>query len=253
MALLRRIFDASVHLRNLLPPAIGLIASLSFMIAGFVKFAILACFFALATWVILVARTLRAPSLSTILNEDPPLESVQLARAKRSILIAADQVRSAAAGHHGVLSTSLLDVVTHCNALVTASSVVASRGDALFRFLRIHDPSELRRMADEHTRAARGMRDPEVAGSLRSAADAKRRQLETLEELRTLYDRILAELLAVEATLGELHARVVKLTFDDPAHAVTMAGSVNGELESIKQRVQRLERSAAATLRELSG
>lgn len=253
VSLFRRALSASIRPRHLIPPALGIAASVSLLLVDLVPFAFATALLSFVAWATLVTRELLSSSPQAIAESTPTLESVQLARAHRAILSAADRVRTSARSHDGALSDSLGDVVIHCDELVVASAAMAARGDALFRFLRVHDPSELRRMADEHTRAARSMKDAEVAGSLRSAAEAKRRQLETIEELRTLYDRILAELLAVEATLGELHARVVKLTFEDPAYALSVAGTVGGELSSVRQRVQRLERSAAATLRELSG
>jgi hypothetical protein len=259
VSLLRRALDASVRPINLLAPTVGVVAGGALLAVGFPPLALAAGALSVATWGALVAWDI-ANAAPELLREGPPepprapkLESIQLARAHGAILEAAGRVRRAVSSHEGVLSTSLLEIQAATDELVEAATGMATRGDALFRFLSEHDPSDLRRMAEEHQRSARGMRDPEVAASLRAAAEAKRRQLETLEELRTLYDRILAELLSVEAALGELHARVVKLTFDDPSHAVTTAHSVGGELAGVRQRVQLLERSAAATLRELSG
>jgi hypothetical protein len=134
--------------------------------------------------------------------------------------------------------------------LLDSADETALRGDTLYAWLRSHDPNAIHQEARDRADAAHRARDVEVARSLRTAADAKARQLETYRELRALLDRISAELVAAEATLDELHARVMKLTLSDPGDAV--AGlSVGQDLAELRKRLQVLEKSAAATLREV--
>ncbi|MEQ1568003.1 MAG: hypothetical protein ABMA64_20355, partial [Myxococcota bacterium] len=74
-------------------------------------------------------------------------------------------------------------------------------------------------------------------------------QLATFDELRVLGERVTAELLAVEAELGELDARLARLGLSDPTDAApTDAAS---EVRALRERMHILEQSAANTLREV--
>ncbi|MEQ1508362.1 MAG: hypothetical protein ABMB14_39390, partial [Myxococcota bacterium] len=165
-------------------------------------------------------------------------------------LQAAGRVQAAIDRHDGVLSGDLVDLGVTARALGHRPGRVDERGDAVFVFLSTHDPEVIARTAADHVRQARSVRDPAAAASLEAAADARRRQLQTWEQLRVLFERIGAELVSVEAGLDELHARVVKLTFDDPSTADVP--SIGQDLATLHDRVRLLERSAEATLRDLA-
>jgi hypothetical protein len=57
-------------------------------------------------------------------------------------------------------------------------------------------------------------------------------------------------LVAADAGLDELHARVVRLTLDDPA--AVLDADVHGQLRSMAARLQGLERSVDDTLKEMA-
>jgi hypothetical protein len=245
--LMQRAIDASVRPLNLLAPGVGVAAAGGLLALGFPPLAIAAGAMSLATWGALVAWDLSAAPAAEPSRK--PFATPQLERAYSAIAAAADRVRAAIDAHDGVLSSSLVELRASCDELVDGAARMAARADAIAAFLRTHDPQQMERGIEETLRNARQVRDPTARDSLLAAADAKRRQLASLGELHTLFDRILAELVGIEAALGELHARVVKLTFDDPERALDVG--VGDELRTVQERVRVLEQSAAATLREL--
>jgi hypothetical protein len=239
---------------NLVAPGVGSAAAAGLLFLGMPALALTAGALSIVTWGALVAWDLVVPQAPALPGEPErkPFAAAGIERSWQSIRAAADRVRSAVDRHDGVLTGSLVELLADCEELVDSARGMASRGDAVHGYLRSHDPAEMARVAEDHVRSARSVRDPAARSSLEAAAGAKRRQLETWQELRTLYDRILAELVNVEAALDELHARVVKLTFDDPAVAADASERVGADLRSVRERVRVLEQSAAATLRDLS-
>jgi hypothetical protein len=251
--LLRKALDASVRPINLVAPGVGAAAAASLLALGLPPLALTAGALSIVTWGALVAWDIAtSPGAPAAAAARVPFAAKDVERAHQAIAAAADRVRVAIDRHDGVLTDSLVELLANCDELVDSAARMAGRGDAVYAFLRSHDPVAIERAAEEHLRSARSVRDEAARTSLEAAAEAKRRQLATWQELRNLYDRIVAELISVEATLDELHARVVKLTFEDPGLAVEASQQVGADLKTVRERVRVLEQSAAATLREIS-
>ena len=60
------------------------------------------------------------------------------------------------------------------------------------------------------------------------------------------------ELVATEAALDELHARVARVTLDDPGDPAAGGAQVRQQLKELSTRLHALERSAADTLKEMA-
>lgn len=248
--LLRRALDASVKPLNLVAPGVGVAAAGALVAMGLPPLALAVGSLSVAAWGAMVAWDVATPKPPPPPPPPPKrLQAVHLQQAIDAIRRSAESVRGRIDGHDGVLSTSLAELRADCDGLVDSAEEMARRGDAVWTFLRSHDPAPVQRELEDLRRRARTLRDAEAAASLESAAEARGRQLEAWAGLRTLHDRIAAELVAVGAALDELNVRVVQLTLQDPGDAVPEIGS---DLKALRDRVQVLERSAAATLREVA-
>lgn len=252
MKIVRRAVDAATRPMNLVAPGVGTLAAGGLVAMGMPPLALAIGALSLSAWGAMVAWDLASPAPAKPPPErrPPEIDSVELKRLLTAVYRAAWNVRRQVDEHEGVLSSSLLELRAECEGLLDSADETALRGDTLYAWLRSHDPNAIHQEARDRADAAHRARDVEVARSLRTAADAKARQLETYRELRALLDRISAELVAAEATLDELHARVMKLTLSDPGDAVARL-SVGQDLAELRKRLQVLEKSAAATLREV--
>lgn len=250
--LIRRAVDAATRPVHLVPPGVGITAAGSLLALGQAPLAVVVGGLSMLTWGAMVAWDLATPPAPPEPEPPPPgLDAPHLQKALDAVRAAAASVREPIDAHDGVLGASLLEIRVAADGLVDSAEGLARRGDAVYRYLRTYDPAEIQREADQLARASQGARDAETAASLASAAEAKRKQLATWKELRAQHDRIEAELIAVEAELDSLHARVVHLTLNDPGD--TSAGaSIGRELASLGTRMSMLEKAAAATLSEVS-
>lgn len=253
--LLRRAIDASVRPLNLVAPGVGAAAAGALVAMGLPPLALAAGSLAVAAWGAMVAWDLSIPPPPEPATPPPApprrLQAPDLQRAIEGIRASAATVRARIEGHDGVLSTSLLELQADCDALVESAEAMARRGDAAWLFLRAHDPARIQGELDELRRRAKHAQDPEAGASLQSAVESKERQLAAWSGLRTVCDRIAAELVAVAAALDELDVRVVQLTLQDPGDPVPGA-KLGADLDLLRDRVQLLERSAAATLQEVA-
>lgn len=247
-----RFLDAATRPLHVLPPAIGVIGAGGLLVAGLPPLALALGALSLGTWGALTAWELVTPPKPPPPPPDPTasIQAPELRSQLRAVLDAAERVRLRIEEHDGVLDSSLAELLAEQRDLVSAATTTARRGDAVWRLLGAVDPNLLRREIEERRAAARRAADPEVARSLEAAAAAKEREMETWRGLAGLVDRIRAELVAADAALDELHARVVRLTLDDPAAMVD--ADIGGQLRSMAERLHGLERTVDATLREMA-
>lgn len=252
----RRFLDAAAKPLHLLPPGVGMVAAGGLLVAGLPPLAVAVGVLSMGAWGALVAWDLVGPGPAPA-PEPPPVDPLAGIRTERLRLVmgaiheAARRVERQIDGHEGAVTPSLLELSAESRALVTAADEAARRADALAVLLASVDHGALARELDERARAAAQAPDPEVARALRLAADAKGRERETWRELGRLVDRITAELVAAEASLDELAARVIRVTHDDPADTSAGGAEVRGQVKAVADRLQVLEKSAADTLREV--
>ena len=253
--LLRRLLDASVKPLNLVAPGVGAAAAGALVVIGLPPLALAAGSLAVAAWGAMVAWDLAIPPAPAPATPPPApprrLQAPDLQQAIEGIRASAATVRARIDAHDGILSTSLLELQADCDALVASAEAMARRGDAAYAFLLAHDPARIQQELDALRRRAKSAQDPEAGASLQSAVASTERRLAAWSGLETIHDRIAAELLAVDAALDELDVRVVQLTLQDPGDAVPGA-RLGADLVLLRDRVQLLERSAAATLQEMA-
>jgi hypothetical protein len=247
-----RFLTAATRPLHVLPTGVGAVGAAGLLAMGLAPLAVALGVLSVGTWGALTAWELATPPKAPPPPPDPldGIRSADLRDQLRAVIEAAERVRVRIEGHDGVLDSSLAEILAEQRDLVQAAITTARRGDAVWRLLGSIDPNLLRREIAERRDAARRASDPAVARSLDEAAAAKEREMETWRGLAGLVDRIRAELVAADAGLDELHARVVRLTLDDPA--AVLDADVHGQLRSMAARLQGLERSVDDTLKEMA-
>ena len=249
--ILARALDAAARPANLVAPGLGVVTAGGLVAMGLAPFALAVGALSLGTWSALVAWDLATPPRPVEPPVEPDLASPQLDALLDAVRASASKVRDEVLAHDGVLSASLLALVGECDDLVETASRAARRGDAVWQRLAALDIAAMKRDVELRRQAARQAADSEVAASFGRAADAKQRELDAWRDTRVLVERIVAELVATEAALGELHARVVRLTLHDPGDPDAYGAGIGPEIKVLKERLDVLERSAARTLEEV--
>lgn len=247
-----RLLSAATRPLHLLPPGLGVIAAGGLLVAGLPPLAIAVGVLSLGTWAALTGWEMAGGAPPPSPPPDPlaGIQAPELRDQLRSVLAAADRVRAQVEGHDGVLDGSFVEILAEQTELVTAATATARRADKVWALLRTVDPASLQGEVADRRAAARRAVDPEVRRSLEEAAAAKAREIDAWRSLAGLVDRVRAELVAADAALDELHARVVRLMMDDPSAAAD--ASVATQVRSLAERLHGLERSVDATLKEMA-
>ena len=180
------------------------------------------------------AAVLRAPSLRALV---------------RSILEASDKVHRQLEAQDEALAAVSVEIRGEEAELVEAALAAARRGDHIWQMLQAVDPNQLRQEVAARRTAAERALDPDVARSLKEAAEAKEREMASWRDLAGLVDRIEADLVAADAALDELHVRVVRLAAQEPGTAGGL--EVRQQVKDLAERLHILERSAEATMLEV--
>ncbi len=234
----------------------GAIAAGGLLVAGLAPFAIAVGALSLGAWGALVAWDLATPAPMIPPPPPPdPLAGIRVHRLRAllgAVHTAGDRVLAQIAAHDGAVSPSLAEIAAECEELLVAAGEATRRADGLSALLVAVDAQALDREHHERAQAAARAADPEVGRALQAAADAKGRERATWQELARLVERIAAELVAAEASLDELHVRVVRVTHEDPADASAGGAQVREQVKELAGRLHVLERSAAQTLREIA-
>lgn len=250
----RRLVNAAVKPLHLVPAGLGTAAAAGLLAAGMAPLAAAVGLLSLGTWGAMVAWDLVSPTPPPPPPPDPTeaIRAPHLRSLLGAVLAANARVRERVEAHDGALTPALVELAGEADELVSAALDATRRGDAADALLSGLDAAGLAREVEERRELARRAADPEVRRSMSEAAEAKARTLEAWRELRRVIDRIAAELVATEAALDELQARVARVTIDDPGAPGAGGAQVRLQLHELSTRLHTLERSAADTLKEMA-
>ena len=246
----RRLLDSAVRPLNLVAPGLGGLVAGGLVATGLPPLAIAVGAVSIAAWGAMVVFDLATPHREPP-KAPPPKLAPHLQEAVEAVRRAGAQVDQGIQRHDGVLSASLAEVSGDCQGLLEAAEGLARRGDAVYRWLQTHDPQAVVAEITQLQRVRQGTRDPEAAATLAGAIGAKQAELQARESIRAIHDRIVAELIATEAALDELAARVIKLTFGDSAELEEGGEGIRAGLAELRAHMGGLERAASATLKEV--
>jgi hypothetical protein len=250
--LLRRTFNAAVRPVNLLAPGLGTAVAGSLLTAGLPPLALAVGALSALTWGAMVAWDVVSKSDPTapVAALEPEL-AAPFGALLQAVEESAQAVMDRIDAHDGAVGTTLLEVRADCVALVEAARRLAQRGDTVHRWMITHDSDDVRAQIKELGEAQKRARDKAAAASFEAAVQARRNELKARDGIRDIGERIIAELVATDAGLDELHARVVALTLSDPADADARSDAVARDVRALRDQVSLLEKAAAATLLEV--
>lgn len=250
----RRLVNAAVKPLHLVPAGLGTVVAAGLLAVGMSPLAAAVGLLSLGTWGAMVALDLRSKPGPPPPPSDPAeaVRTPHLRGLLRAVLAANARVRARVAAHDGALTLTLVELAGEADELVSAALDAARRGDAAVALLSGLDGAALAQDVEERRALALRASDPEVRRSMSEAAEAKARTLESWRELQRVVDRISAELVATEAALDELHARIARLTIDDPGDPGAGGAQVRAQLHELSTRLHALERTAAETLKEMA-
>ncbi len=94
--------------------------------------------------------------------------------------------------------------------------------------------------------------DPQAAASYGKAVAAMRDKLSTHTQIEGLYDRVRAQLAAVDSTLVGMHAKMVKLQATDLEEAAVVNNSISANLEALSVDLHGLDSAMEEILQEIA-
>jgi len=265
------VITAATRPINLGLAGVGVAAGLALLVTGMGAvpgIALLAL--SLVTWVGLTAwdtlfnPRLREEVIARAAASSPPKEETtaevplgdgtppELRRAYEQVQRASQQIRQAMDGTGDLLQDHLVETWGHCTQLVDQAGKIAQRGNRLYAYLRSVNPNAVRQEIQDLQNRARRTRDEGAAAAYREAAQARQQQVEAWQQIEGLYERVKAEMVALQSRLDEVHARVIRLDASDLDGAVQAGQTMSSQLKSLNEEVTVLERAVAATLKEVS-
>jgi hypothetical protein len=167
-------------------------------------------------------RPQRLPSVAPPGLAPPVTEKLALARAEE------ERIRTALAA----APLSLQDVGAEVDGLMSALDGLAARADVVYTYLRGADPAAVEKRVVALRSAASD--DPAVAAMNEQAAVALEDQLTAIRQLQRQVARFDAQMEHIAATLGAIHAQIVRMSIEEEAAA---QGRVAEQVRDLRREV----------------
>lgn len=184
----------------------------------------------------------RSPVATPVL-EPGSIESAELRGQYEAVGRAHTRVAAQIAAAEGAFAGSLTELAVRAASLVEEAGQMAQRSNVLVAYLAQSSDEGLDRDASALEARAARTKDAEAAQGFRQAAGARRAQAGTRGEMAALVDRILAQLVLIETSLDEMHARLVKMRAQDAGDVEHIGRGMVARLVSLRDEVQVLESS----------
>jgi hypothetical protein len=196
-----------------------------------------------------VAEELNAVKPDVLLEQIRPPE---LRSVYQMILSNYQRTVAAYEGSSESLKSSLSDSVQRCGQLVNEAGRTAVKGNALLGFLSLQTASAIEQEAQALEESAAKAKDKKAAESYQKAAAASREQLATYRQIEGLYDRVKAQLVAIEASSDGVYAKIIKLQATDLQEAIMVNQSITAHLDALSSDMHILESVVEETIQEIS-
>lgn len=175
------------------------------------------------------------------------IEPVDLQDAYASILGRHESIRRRLVSATPMIRESLADTYQRCSELARVSEPLVSRGRHLDRYLRMYRADDLFAELCTLEHATERAEDQQARDAFTTAAESKRRHLQTYCDVQKMYERVTAQLSVIRASLDAVEARLVKLQADgsdlggDTAASLEeFVGGLSLELSSLESGVETL-------------
>ena len=169
-----------------------------------------------------------------------------------SILNKHNQSQQAFKSTSELLKDNLVDSMSRCSELVMEAGRIAVKGDSLREYLNTQDPHSIEKQTKDLAAKARRTSDEKASEGFHQAVTVKRQQLETINQIEGLYDRINAQLNVIESSLDTIHAKIVKLKATDIEEAILVGQSIMERVDTLATDINLLESTVEETLQEFS-
>ena len=177
----------------------------------------------------------------------------QALRAVYSIILAnLERIRSTHAAGSDDTRELLASSLAHCEKLAEEAGRAAAKGNPLSAYLATENPTGISGEILQLERDAEAARDPKAKENYQKAAESKRQQLETYQQIEGLYDRIRAQLSVIETALDGVNAKLVKLSATDIQEVMVTNESIGSHLQSMTSDIHILESAVDETIQEFA-
>jgi hypothetical protein len=163
-----------------------------------------------------------------------------------------ERVRAAFHAGNQSLQDSLRESVERCLDLVKEAGKTAQRGVQIRGYLDSESPLVMEKDAERLQKQAKSATDAGARANYQQAADAKRQQLQTYQQIQGLYDRVNAQLAVISTTLETANAKFVKLRATDIQEATAINESITSHIETVRSDIHILESTVEETMQEFS-
>jgi hypothetical protein len=159
---------------------------------------------------------------------------------------------SAYEGSSDSLKQSLSDSLARCGQLVNEAGRTAVKGNALRNYLELQTAQSIEAEAQSLEESARQAKDEKAAATYQKAAASAREQLATYRQIEGLYDRVKAQLAAIETSTDGVYAKIVKLQATDLQEAILVNQSIAEHLDALSSDMHILESVVEETIQEIA-
>jgi hypothetical protein len=146
----------------------------------------------------------------------------------------------------------LVESLERCGQLVNEAGRTAVKGNALRGYLEIQTAQAIEAEAEALEQSAAQAKDEKAAESYQKAAAASREQLATYRQIEGLYDRVKAQLAAIETSTDGVYAKIVKLQATDLQEAILVNQSISAHLDALSSDMHILESVVEETIQEIA-
>lgn len=190
-------------------------------------------------------------------HEEPPVPAVavrppELQSIYKMILDNYQRTRQAYNESSPMLRDSLGDSLARCAQLVQEAGRTALKGNTLKAYLDTQTPQSIQAEVQALETSAAHASDKKAAESYQKAAASAREQLTTYQQIVGLYDRVRAQLAAIETSTDGVYAKIVKLQATDVEQAVLVNQSISAHLDALSVDIHSLESAVEETMQEIS-
>lgn len=170
----------------------------------------------------------------------------------RSILAGLSRAEEIYAGSNDFVRDSLTETLARCHALAAEAGRAAQKGNSLTEYMRSERAEEIQVEVKALEASAAQASHERARHDYLLAAETKRQQLGTYEQIEALSDRVRAQLTLIDTTLDGVTARLIKVGATDISDAVNTNRSIATHLESMTTDMQVLETTVDEMIQELS-
>ncbi len=160
------------------------------------------------------------------------------------------EIEAAISGIDDMLRDSLRGTRERCHGLLAEAGRLALRGSELARYRSGRQLAAVESEISGLIAQAQATADEKAAQTFMRAAEDKRQEYQTYQQIAGIYDRIKAQLSVINSSLDGVQAKIIKLRATDIKAAASVRASITENLAALTSDMQVLETSVSEILQE---